>query len=76
MINEEEIKNYFTNYRSKISNLLDKVDLNSLTKIINLLLEACKNNNTIYVCGNGGSAATASHIQADFGFFVRYFTEF
>ena len=26
--------------------------------------------------GNGGSAATASHMQADFRFFVRYFTKF
>jgi D-sedoheptulose 7-phosphate isomerase len=30
----------------------------------------------MYVAGNGGSAATASHIQADFQFFVRYFTDF
>ena len=30
----------------------------------------------LYVAGNGGSAATASHIQADFQFFVRYFTDF
>ena len=30
----------------------------------------------MYVVGNGGSAATASHIQADFRFFVRYFTDF
>jgi len=41
-----------------------------------MLIGVFKNGKTVYVCGNGGSAATASHMQADFTFFVRYFTKF
>ena len=67
---------YFIDYRIRLNNLLDLVDLDDLENVINVMVKAFKNGNTVYVCGNGGSAATASHIQADFSFFVRYFTKF
>ena len=70
------LQSYFTDYRIRLNNLLDLVDLNELEKAIAIMVTAFKNGNTVYVCGNGGSAATASHIQADFSFFVRYFTKF
>ena len=70
------IENYFNNYRERLNNLLDKVDLFALEKVIEIIVSTFKNGKTIYVCGNGGSAATASHIQADFNFFIRHFTEF
>ena len=47
-----------------------------MTKVIDQMINTFKNDNTVYVCGNGGSAATASHMQADFSFFTRYFTNF
>jgi D-sedoheptulose 7-phosphate isomerase len=56
-----------------LSNLYDQIDYDVLEKIVSLIVESYKNNKTIYVAGNGGSAATASHYQVDFGFFVRYF---
>lgn len=70
------IQNYFNNYRERLNNLLDKVDINALEKVIEIMINTFKNGKTVYICGNGGSAATASHIQADFSFFVRYFTKF
>lgn len=70
------IQNYFNDYRKRLNDLLDKVDIEMLEKVISALVNAFKNGNTVYVCGNGGSAATASHFQADFSFFVRYFTGF
>ena len=76
MYREQNIKTYFEDYRTRLNNLLDKVDLVELTKVVDAFITAFKNNKTIYICGNGGSAATASHMQADFCFFTRYFSEF
>jgi D-sedoheptulose 7-phosphate isomerase len=60
-------------YKQKIDNLFELIDFDILEKITEEIVKAYKNNKTIYVAGNGGSAATASHYQVDFGFFVRYF---
>lgn len=76
MNRKENINDYFKNYKLRIIDLIEKTDLNKMTKIINIMINAFKNDNTVYVCGNGGSAATASHMQADFSFFTRYFTDF
>lgn len=47
-------------------NTLRALDVESLNQALNLLMEAFENGNTVYVFGNGGSAATASHFQNDF----------
>jgi D-sedoheptulose 7-phosphate isomerase len=70
------LESYFGDYRQRLNNLLDLVDVDDLEKVVTSMITAFKNGKTVYVCGNGGSAATASHIQADFSFFVRYFTKF
>ena len=70
------LKLFFEDYRARLNKLLDQVDINELEKVIDIMVKTFKSGNTLYVCGNGGSAATASHIQADFSFFVRYFTKF
>jgi len=64
---------HVNDYRLKLTALYDQIDYTILDKIATYIIEAYKNGNTIYVAGNGGSAATASHYQVDFGFFVRYF---
>jgi D-sedoheptulose 7-phosphate isomerase len=76
MERKELVKNHFVEYRQKLETLLDKVNTDDLERALTAMITAFKNGNTVYVCGNGGSAATASHIQADFSFFVRYFTKF
>lgn len=45
---------------------LRSLDTEALNQALNLLVEAYENGNTVYVFGNGGSAATASHFQNDF----------
>ena len=76
MKRKENVETYFKSYRSRLDEILNKVDLDSLVNTIEVLITAFKQGNTVYVCGNGGSAATASHMQADFSFFTRYFTKF
>ena len=67
---------YFSDYRKRLNNLLDKVNTEDLYRVIDLLVNTFRNGNTLYICGNGGSAATASHMHADFSFFIRYFTSY
>lgn len=46
--------------------ILDQLDVDAINKCLNLLDETRLKKRRIYICGNGGSAATASHYQNDF----------
>ena len=46
--------------------VIQKLDLDSINVVMNVLEEAKANHKTTYICGNGGSAATASHFVCDF----------
>ena len=76
MKRKEIVTEFLASYRKRLINLFDSIDKEMLRAIIEAMINTFKNGNKLYVCGNGGSAATASHIQADFRFFVRYFTGF
>lgn len=52
-------------YKSKLFRSLDTVDLNAVGEAIEILGGARRNNRHIFVCGNGGSASTASHFACD-----------
>ena len=58
-----DIKNYI---ECEIATLR-RLEVEQIDLALNLLLEAQKAHKRIYVFGNGGSSATASHIQNDFG---------
>jgi len=70
------LENYFNDYKSRLNKIIDQVNFDDLEQVVTTLITAFKHGKTVYVCGNGGSAATASHMQADFTFFVRYFSKF
>ena len=76
MGNPEKVQTYLTGYRERLTTILEQINSEVLTNVIDAMITAFKNNKTVYVIGNGGSAATASHMQADFSFFVRYCTKF
>lgn len=46
--------------------VLQKLDIDSISEVMNILEEARIGGNTIFIFGNGGSSATASHYQNDF----------
>lgn len=52
-----------------------KLDVEQINRALNLLLEAFEKGNTVYIFGNGGSSATASHYQNDFNKGVSEHTE-
>jgi D-sedoheptulose 7-phosphate isomerase len=47
--------------------------LSTLENIVDKLVETLKNGNRIYFCGNGGSAADAQHLAAEFS--GRFYTD-
>jgi D-sedoheptulose 7-phosphate isomerase len=76
MKRKELIQKHFAEYRGKLDALLNQVNIDDLDAALTAMITAFKNGKTVYACGNGGSAATASHMQCDFAFFVRYFSKF
>ena len=56
----------FNVYFNRVSETLNHLDTNAITDLVKLLLKARENENAIFIFGNGGSAATASHITGDF----------
>ncbi|EAI2279506.1 SIS domain-containing protein [Campylobacter jejuni] len=50
----------------KLNQLLNAVDENIVADIVDKFEQVAKTKNTIYIIGNGGSAATASHWTNDF----------
>ena len=58
---------FIKNYRNKLEKNLKNVEINKIDEICNLLLDAYCNNKNIFVIGNGGSAASASHFVCDLG---------
>jgi D-sedoheptulose 7-phosphate isomerase len=63
-MNEEEIYQECLEAENTISNL--KNSCKTLLNIAEILRDTIKNNNTIFLCGNGGSAADSQHIAAEF----------
>ena len=58
----KDIKNYLDNEISVIKSL----DVGTINLIMNEIRSCQANGDSIYICGNGGSAATASHFCCDF----------
>ena len=61
-------KDFTRAYTGYVTHLLEGLDVESLERLLIGLREARKQGNTVFVIGNGGSAATASHFANDFSF--------
>ena len=58
---------YLSDYRRHVSDAMAKVDLGKVGTAVEWLRKARDAERNVYVCGNGGSASTASHFVADMG---------
>jgi D-sedoheptulose 7-phosphate isomerase len=56
---------FVTEYKTRLLNALDTIPLERVAQAIEWLKQARDQERTIYVCGNGGSAATSSHFVCD-----------
>ena len=62
--NIQKFAKFYFNYLFK---LLNELDTDTIAAFAEEMEKAQKNHNTIFFIGNGGSAATASHMANDFG---------
>jgi D-sedoheptulose 7-phosphate isomerase len=56
---------YTEHYKSQLLKAIEAIDLSRVEQAIQWFREARAANRQIFVCGNGGSAATASHFVTD-----------
>ena len=63
-----EIKDYY----ARLEQTIEALDKEAINQVMNLLQEAYQAEARIFVCGNGGSASTASHIMNDFNKGLSY----
>lgn len=66
-----EIKEYIALEQETLGNL----GVDEINEAMNLIMEAYEQKKTIYIFGNGGSSATASHYQNDFNKGISEYTE-
>jgi D-sedoheptulose 7-phosphate isomerase len=58
---DRSIRTYFRD----LTDLVSQLPYSSITRIVSIFLEAFAEQRTVYVFGNGGSAASASHLMCD-----------
>ena len=66
-----KIKPFVTDYLSRLKFILDNIDPVVISEIIDSLEQTIINKSRIYIIGNGGSSATASHMVNDLGVGLR-----
>ena len=71
----KDYRNEITAYIEHEIETLRALDRDAINDALNLLLETMEKGNTVFVFGNGGSSATASHFQNDFNKGVSEHTE-
>ena len=59
-------KENFFQVVKELKGLLDILDFSTLENIANEIINSIKNGNKLMICGNGGSAADAQHMAAEF----------
>lgn len=62
---KNNFREFAKTYLSNLRDLIEKIDLGATELFINELELARKSGNTVFIIGNGGSAATASHMAND-----------
>lgn len=53
-------------YLDREAEILERLDEEEISRVMEILEKARKSGKRVYICGNGGSAATASHFVGDF----------
>ena len=64
-ISDDFVKNFVDNYKKDLKAELDKVSYDKIAEIISLILKAGREGRKIFIAGNGGSSAIASHFYCD-----------
>lgn len=60
------MKHYINNFSAKVIGLMERLPVDEIAKALDILEATYERDGRIYVCGNGGSLALATHWVADF----------
>ena len=63
-----DYSNHITDYFNDLRKVFDIMDITPISNFINLMKDAAASGRKVYICGNGGSASTASHFAGDYNF--------
>ena len=66
IMNKEEQKNLIMSYFDREIETIKELDIGAINESVSAIWSAYEREATIYIFGNGGSAATASHFVCDF----------
>ena len=66
MINMMDYTQEITAYFDRLKVTIDKISKSDLSDLMNVLVDAKESEKQIFIMGNGGSSATASHYVCDF----------
>lgn len=70
-----DFKSAIKEYYEREIKIINNLNLEEINDAMNLIYKTYKNDGTIYICGNGGSASTASHFQNDFNKGISEYVE-
>ena len=71
-----DFKKAIKEYYDREKKVIDSLNYEEINDAMNQIYETYQKGGNIYICGNGGSASTASHFQNDFNYipcnYLRY----
>lgn len=67
MSSAETVRRYLQEYLDETIKAAGRLPLDQVAKVVDVLEEANRSGRHVFICGNGGSAATASHFANDLG---------
>ena len=56
---------FIRSYLSDIKEVTEKISMSDIDRAIGILFNAWEEENQVFICGNGGSASTATHFACD-----------
>ncbi len=68
----KDYKNDIKRYIEMEKQILDSLSVDEIDEVMNVLENARLAGRRIFICGNGGSASTAAHIECDFNKGISY----
>lgn len=60
-----DVKDFAAAYQRDLVKAIDQIDLDRVATVVDWMREIRRKGNQIFICGNGGSASTASHFACD-----------
>jgi len=60
-----ENKDFIRGYLAEAKRITENISIDDVNQVIELLFEAWKRGSRVFICGNGGSASTATHFACD-----------